>query len=91
MMCMSTNVLDAFLLRREAVLRCQWQMLLEYCLSTVSANQSGPLCVLLNKSVTKTDNVHPPTKNVRRKARVERCGTKLRDRVADGGVQERTT
>ena len=41
MMCMSTNVIDAFLLRREGVFRCQWQRGVKYCLSHTSANQSG--------------------------------------------------
>lgn len=53
-MCMPTNVVDAFLLRREGVVRCQWQRrVMKYCLSCTSANQPEPDSVLFNKTCDK--------------------------------------
>jgi hypothetical protein len=45
MMCIRANIVDAFLLRRERIVWCQWQRGLKYdCLSCTSANQSTPGC-----------------------------------------------
>jgi hypothetical protein len=49
-MCMRTNMIDAFLVRREGIFRCQWQRGLQHCLSCTSANQPRPVGVLLNKT-----------------------------------------
>lgn len=40
MMCMSANVIDALLLRREGVFRCQWQRRLKHCLVRGLANHA---------------------------------------------------
>jgi hypothetical protein len=58
-MCMRTNVIDAFMLRREGVVRCQWQWSVKYCLSCTSANQSEPDIVLLNKTWDKNGQRAP--------------------------------
>jgi hypothetical protein len=50
-------MINAFLIR-ERVFRCQWQRIMEYCLSCTSANQSGPDIVLLSETCDNTDNVH---------------------------------
>lgn len=58
-MCMRTNVIDALLLRRERVVRCQWQRRLKYCLSCTSANQPEPDSVLLNTTCDKNGQRAP--------------------------------
>ena len=70
MMCMSTKVIDAFLLRREGVVRSQLQRRVKYCLSCTSANQSEPDIVLLNKTCDKNGQRAPVDdwEEVRRRA-----------------------
>lgn len=60
MTCMSTNVIDAILLRREGVFRCQLRRMVKYCLHCASANQSEPDSVLLDKRWDKNGQRAPP-------------------------------
>jgi hypothetical protein len=55
-MCMRANVIDALLLRREGIVRCQLQRSVKYCLSCMSANQSEPGIALLNKTCDEKKN-----------------------------------
>src|ERR1044072_5117963 len=94
MMCMSTNVIDAFLLRREGVVRCQWQRRVKYCLCCTSANQSEPDIVLLNKMWDKNGQRAPTSDRDKEKRRA--WDAVVREASAIGwlcrpGVQVRTT
>jgi hypothetical protein len=89
MMCMRrTNLVDAFLLRRERVFRSQWQRWLKYCLSCTSANQSAPDGVLLNKTCDNNgQRARVRDREEMRGARGTWSHKRHRDRVAEAGVQ----
>jgi hypothetical protein len=53
MMCMTTNLINAFLLR-VVIVRCQWQRWVEYCSAFELANQA-PVKVLLNRGCDKNE------------------------------------
>jgi hypothetical protein len=57
-------MINAFLIR-ERVFRCQWQRIMEYCLSCTSANQSGPDILLLNEMCDKNRQRAPVEKRER--------------------------
>jgi hypothetical protein len=82
-MCMGANVFNVILLRREGVVRWQMQRSLEYCLSCMSANQSEPDIVLLDKTCDRNGQRAPvDDRETKRSARGTQSYKWLRDRVA---------
>lgn len=89
MMCMTANLVNAFLLR-VVVIGCQWQRGVEYCSAFALANQA-PVRWLLNKRCDENEQRALGGRwRAGEKTRVGRCRTGVAA-IAQMGVQEYTT
>ena len=81
-MCMRANVVDAFLLGREGVVRYQWRRV-KHCLSCASANQPEPEVRAGGQGVTKRTMCTRRRRMSVQSARGTPWHSGLRDRVAE--------